>query len=422
MVSVFVYSSNPNDFPNWRWKVGNDIQVIADREGNRELGLYERRSPIPSIVLPPDHRVVSLFRDSLPSHADEKITDEHVEGMRKFITGLRDLIGNCENLSTFKLQPLCVFIHFGGEQYTTMTNRLARVWKKLAPKDKESFLCFAITRRGNGINEAWKRPDGILFLPSTENEVLEVLQEGCRGLGEPYLEYYKYFENTENTTPKPTDESTCQAANAAPISRPSDVLVLADDNPLDGKPAKNSPFTFWNDKVNDKGKKWEGVDVKTYDEVLGPKGDASKMSAYVFVVLDHAGDIDFESIRKLPPRTLRVDGFKYQARLISLVGKNIKRAENANEFKLGVYRVWLKYLEKCRGEEPKNEVLKSIVLFMLKVIVLLELGGGFALSCWKCWRAQSLKSELGFGFLEIAFLVVTVGVLLASREEKQPDR
>lgn len=430
MISVFVHSPAPNDFPNWRWQVGADMEVPADTLPKllaNKTAVYERRSPIPSIILPNDTRAVAAFKDSLPNTED--VTPDHVTGMKKFISDLREIIGQCESVAVFKNDPLCVFIHFGGEALGQVAKCLGEVWKRLDEKDKETFLCFAITRRGVGINGAWQREDGTLVLPSDEQGVLDVLEEGCKGLGNPYQEYYTHFENTTPKIPDTTDPKREHAErisqpqpdnkNKEPSSEPpSDVLILAD-----GKLEDDSRFSFWSARVK-KGGKWEGVDVKSYDEVLGEKADAGSLSSYVFIILDYAGDIDLKTLRKLPPRTLRIDGNKYQARVDNVERSSLVLAKTANEFKVCVYRSWLNCLEDKRRveepkrEEPKRDVSKNIVLLLLKAVVLLELVAGFALSCWKCWRSQSLKSELGFGVLGLVFLVVTVVVLLASRDDE----
>ncbi len=439
MVSVFVYR-DVQDLSNWRWKTDNSanppmpIDPRSRRpyraEGQQEdFYAYVRSEPIPSIILSPEDGEVTDFINGLPN--TENVQGGHVEGMRYFIRELRKKVSACLPEINAHDEPLCVFIHIGGERYATFSTRLGNVWKGLDDNNRRTFLCFAITRNGNGINDAWKsrEENGILELPSTEEEVLEVLQNGCRGLGDHYREYYRNFANT---TPKTPDDNIPNARNAVrfpdrrssefphvtPANKepPSDVLVVADDKPAAGKRKVKSPFLVWSEKA------WDGVDIKTYDEVLGSEGDIGKMSHYVFIVLDHDGDLDMGTIQKLPPRTLRVDGCKYMARVASVDRKNLKRAKDASEFRLAVYNAWLNYLKNRRRVEPMRDTLRSIGQYVLLAIVLLELVAGFALSCWKCWWAQSLKSGLGFGVLGLAFILVMIGVLLASRGEDQSDR
>ena len=127
MISVFVYSSDPNDFPNWRWQIETGINAPADTHPEcLDTGtvVYERRSPTPSIILPYNTRAVSLFNESLPN--TEEVTADHVSGMERFISSLREIIGNCQSVAAFRNDPLCVFIHFGGDIYEDANSNFDR--------------------------------------------------------------------------------------------------------------------------------------------------------------------------------------------------------------------------------------------------------------------------------------------------------
>ncbi len=191
MISVFVHSADPGDIQNWRWKVNSDDESDFGSEPKKYLLnsdpkfiAYVRKSPIPSIVLSPDDVDVSPFIDSITCGNED--FESRVSKMHAFNLALRRKIEICDELAQFKDAPICVFIHFGDNSYKQANERLGLAWKALDNRAKQNFLCMAISRNGTSINQSWllarKNVGGnILLLPSSLQEVLDVLEEGCKG-------------------------------------------------------------------------------------------------------------------------------------------------------------------------------------------------------------------------------------------------
>ena len=186
MISVFVYKDS-DDLAHWQWKAGAEYRNTLEDEpmpygGDQVKGVaHVRVSPIPSIVLPWDNSVVDPFFKIIKQDGDG-LDVSRVTAMKKFIVGIRDVLANCAELSKFKDDPLCIFIHFGGGDDDAYNVRLHEAWKGLGC-EKEKFLCFAISRKGTRcINHVWREGD-FLVLPESfkgEQGLEAVLKEGWR--------------------------------------------------------------------------------------------------------------------------------------------------------------------------------------------------------------------------------------------------
>ena len=128
---------------------------------------------------------------------------------------------------------------------------------------------------------------------------------------------------------------------------PKDVLIVADD----------ASCSSWSVKVGN----WEGVEIKTFNEVLGPKGDIGLMSDYGFVIVDHVGGIEPDDLLKLPFRALRIaQGDEEMSGFPFVLRGELEKAEKRQELVECVYRAWLDYLKRRRygKDEHKDLIIK----------------------------------------------------------------
>ena len=211
MISIFVYADS-KDIQNWRWDDGDGIKKPITAKDPVQYGTtetawmgYARRFPIPSIVLRPNDGAVVQFKKSLPE-TGKATREDHAEKMKDFSAALRTKIGGCRSVSDFRNDPLCVFIHFGGNVGKEAERSLKETWELLDEESKKSFLCCAISRNGGGISRDWQRPNSteggkILELPSTKKEVLVALRNW--GVDKSYL---FEFESRGISAPMPPPE------------------------------------------------------------------------------------------------------------------------------------------------------------------------------------------------------------------------
>lgn len=188
MISVFVFRDT-TDFRDWHWKAGPDGEDSLRKKANclipKRLKCHVRSFPSPAMVLPPEDGSVSAFTACIKK--DSATAGERATAMKEFIVALREKIELCQDVSRLKDDPLCVFIHFGGEGYGNYNIRLHEAWEGLQDDNvKQRFLCFAITRggtNGNIINEDWLRRESgaiVLDLPDSQEQVKAVLLKGCK--------------------------------------------------------------------------------------------------------------------------------------------------------------------------------------------------------------------------------------------------
>jgi hypothetical protein len=314
MISVFIHSSDPDDLKNWRWAGAPPGQYLTDEhagtysDGKKQRFVFVRDSPSPSFIFPPDDVDVSTFIQAVVS---QKETPEScAAGLKKFNSALRNKIAELSRNSIANLPPglnpavtpVCAFIHFGGNSYASINERLEKAWKVFGEDIPAGFLCFAITRgQPCEIYKDWQKNGNILELPCDDAGLSKVLKNCCAAW---HITYPQAFETSESTQSLATN-------------------------------GKNTSST------EDRGHPSPGEDGSRHSSP-GEEGGCKK---------------------KAPPR-------------------------------------WASWFAN-----------------LLKGIVALEMVGGFICAWVKCFRNQSLASDLGFGVLGLVFLVVPVGVLMALHDE-----
>lgn len=233
MISVFIPKGDKQDIKHWKWRSGRPIDDPVVVQPPRPGCPTVRSSLLPAIILSPKDRDVTQFKLSLSNGGE--VSDKHVESLQTFMVALRGKVN--DNFSTEKSlckEPLCVFIHFGGPDYTKTNELLGKIWKRwqqLDAKKANVFLCFAITRGGvGGINQHWQEAgDGIdgnsLILPDDEDGVLPVLKEGCSRWGVPLPEPFTKSDSSkgaQSTTVNPkVDESSREKIEEPHANNPS---------------------------------------------------------------------------------------------------------------------------------------------------------------------------------------------------------
>lgn len=235
MISVFVYKDT-NDFETWQWNAGPNKQNSLGSKPDYvddKLICNVRSEPTPAMVLPPEDDDVEVFTECITK--DSSKNDTRTSAMKKFIDAIRQKIGRCAEVSKFKDVPLCVFIHFGGEDYRKYNQRLCAAWGGLDDKNKQTFLCFAITRHGTSggiINQEWIDTDAdkqVLKLPDNNEQLLAVLTAGCKskewGIPLPPL----FMENVHNTPVAEVNEQPKQQ-NGMSVNYTSSSSPSSEDN------------------------------------------------------------------------------------------------------------------------------------------------------------------------------------------------
>ena len=259
MISVFIYKDD-NDKGNWHWKDdGAERKDSLRCDGNvmiaRRLYWYVRSKPIPSIVMPQGG--VENISNFISSITNDGLEDkDYVSSMENFYSTMRGIIQNqCSeilglNQANRDNVPLCVFIHFGGEDYPIYNLRLYEAWTRLGDNVKDKFLCFAITMNGqadNIINETWlKKVDGRrhLFLPDNKESLREGLERGCNVWGIQMSSLFKNdLEGVQNKTAaeaessqpqkeNPTDDRNSSVANTSNVKN-AELINMESNNDQD---------------------------------------------------------------------------------------------------------------------------------------------------------------------------------------------
>lgn len=229
MISIFFHSADSDDLKNWRWKEAPEGHFLNSDKGETYIDVrkkthrcHVRVSSCPTVVLPPeDPDAYAFFESILSKNAN---SEQCVDGIRRFHDSLRTKL--VQELAKFfpasldvQTEPLCVFIHFGGEKYSTVDKRLKEAWRSKPEGIPNAFLCFAITRSGdNGINEAWRKQGNggyILELPDRVSAVLDVLKKGCKRWG---VQFPDAFEQIDKTASSTTDDGPHNAEGNQPPS------------------------------------------------------------------------------------------------------------------------------------------------------------------------------------------------------------
>lgn len=244
MISVFV-CKNSDDLKGWHWKAGpQNTDTLRDEPvsyknldlSDKTLLCHARSKPTPSMVLMPvyneneNHDVLDFIQCIKDDSANEVSWSN---AMQQFIGAMREAISICPEVESLKDAPLCVFIHFGGENFDTYNDRLHKAWMLQDDDVRQRFLCFAITRHGSSgdiINQDWCKDDE-MFLPDTNEKLMAALEMGCKIWN---IELPKPFTQTDDDS-KPSSEETSGESNkqreTTGAGNPSSDNGKTDDSP-----------------------------------------------------------------------------------------------------------------------------------------------------------------------------------------------
>lgn len=228
MVSIFV-STGGADLNHWRWQTlagTTDIESIGELKPvtlPSGVSFYAavRRYPIPSVVLSLNDSVICGIVKSLYDCDGE---------MLDCIEGLRQIVMACLP-GTSKDEPICAFVHRGGDSFIEANPRLAETWKALPDELKRTFVCVAITRGGCGenvVNSDWQKSLGtnqenLLQLPSSEKEVLATLDKWSKEKCPEFLGIFGHGAASMHALgngkpePPPQKSSDCDSASAPEV-------------------------------------------------------------------------------------------------------------------------------------------------------------------------------------------------------------